>query len=94
MTDASRTPASILFRADGDAAIGSGHLRRCLALADRLREWGYECLFVCRASPQSFNGLIRDAGFDLVELPGSSSTITGSTRRGNEKRARSRRVSW
>lgn len=70
MTDGSRATASILFRADGDAAIGSGHLRRCLALADRLREWGYECLFVCRASAQSFNGLVRIAGFGLIELPG------------------------
>ncbi len=48
--------------------IGSGHLRRCLALADRLRDWGYECLFACRTSTQSFNGLIREAGFDVVEL--------------------------
>lgn len=71
MSDGSRSPARILFRADGDAVIGSGHLRRCLALADRLGEWGYECLFVCRASTQSFNGLVHDAGFRLVELLGT-----------------------
>ena len=70
MTDGPRASASILFRADGDTAIGSGHLRRCLALADRLRQWGYECLFACRAPAQSFNGLVREAGFGLVELSG------------------------
>lgn len=70
MTDRPRASANILFRADGDMAIGSGHLRRCLALADRLRQWGYECLFASRAPTQNFNGLVRDAGFELVELPG------------------------
>lgn len=69
MAEGSRTTARILFRADGCTAIGSGHLRRCLALADQMRQWGYECLFVCRASAQSFNGLVRDAGFGLIELP-------------------------
>lgn len=60
---------NILFRADGGAAIGSGHLRRCLSLAERLRDWGHRCLFICRASDRSFNGLVSDAGFDLIELP-------------------------
>lgn len=65
----------ILFRADGDAAIGSGHLRRCLALADQLRAWGRECLFVCRASDRSFNHLVQGAGFELVELPGGETDM-------------------
>lgn len=60
---------SILFRADGGAAIGSGHLRRCLSLAERLRDWGNDCLFVCRATDRSFNARVSDAGFSLVELP-------------------------
>lgn len=70
MTDKPRAPASILFRADGDAGIGSGHLRRCLALADRLRQWGHECVFACRVPAQNFNWLVRHAGFDLVEMTG------------------------
>lgn len=60
---------SILFRADGGGTIGFGHLRRCLSLAERLREWGNDCLFVCRAADRSFNALISDAGFPLIELP-------------------------
>lgn len=70
MSDRRPAPARILFRADGDAATGSGHLRRCLALAEQLRLWGRECLFICRASDRSFNHLVREAGFGLVELPG------------------------
>ena len=40
MTDRPRASASIPFRVNGGMAIGSGHLRRCLALADRRRQWG------------------------------------------------------
>lgn len=60
--------ARILFRADGNAEIGSGHLRRCLSLAEQLRSWGHECVFVCAAAERSFNRLVGDAGFQLIEL--------------------------
>ena len=66
------SPGLILIRADGDAVIGSGHLRRCLAVADRLRADGYECLFVCRGGRETFNGLVREAGFEVVELDGDA----------------------
>lgn len=58
----------ILVRADGDAVTGSGHLRRCLALASQLRAGGYECLFVCCGGQPNFNDLVREAGFELIEL--------------------------
>lgn len=59
----------ILFRVDGNAAVGSGHVRRCLTLASELRRRGHVCLFVCRHASQSFNGLVSAAGFPLFELP-------------------------
>lgn len=62
----------ILFRADGDDRIGSGHLRRCISLATRLREWGADCRFACRQAEKSFNVLVSDAGFPLVELPATA----------------------
>lgn len=68
MTTRPESPPLILLRADGDAAVGSGHLRRCLALADRLRAGGYECMFACCGGPRNFNGLVRQAGFELIEL--------------------------
>ena len=36
----------ILIRADGNAVIGTGHIMRCLSIADALREKGQTVLFV------------------------------------------------
>ena len=36
----------ILIRADGNTAIGTGHIMRCLSIADALREKGQTVLFV------------------------------------------------
>ena len=41
----------IAFRADASIDIGSGHVMRCLALADALRARGDETLFLCRELP-------------------------------------------
>jgi UDP-2,4-diacetamido-2,4,6-trideoxy-beta-L-altropyranose hydrolase len=71
MPAATRPPPKILFRADGNAHNGSGHLRRCLTLAAALRDRGSICSFICRAAPFNFNHLVIDAGFPLLELPGT-----------------------
>lgn len=36
----------IIFRADGNPTIGSGHVMRCLSIADAARDAGIECRFV------------------------------------------------
>jgi UDP-2,4-diacetamido-2,4,6-trideoxy-beta-L-altropyranose hydrolase len=43
------TGLNVLFRTDASVAIGGGHLRRCLVLADALAEAGWEIQFVCAA---------------------------------------------
>ncbi|MCH8488536.1 MAG: UDP-2,4-diacetamido-2,4,6-trideoxy-beta-L-altropyranose hydrolase [Oceanicaulis sp.] len=56
------------FRCDAGAALGGGHLMRCLTLAQALsaRGWGIE--FLCREQPGAGLDRVTAAGFDLHRL--------------------------
>lgn len=56
----------IFIRADGNPIIGTGHIMRCLSLADALREQDMEATFVT-AEPY-FQNLIRTCGYSCVVL--------------------------
>lgn len=53
------------FRADASVQIGTGHVMRCLTLAEELRRQGHQCLFICRNHEGHLAGLITEKGFDL-----------------------------
>ena len=59
----------IAFRVDASLQIGSGHVMRCLTLAEALRERGAETHFVCRELDGHLGGLIQAQGFDVCLLP-------------------------
>lgn len=59
----------VVFRADASLQIGTGHVMRCLTLADELSRQGHECCFVCRAHPGHLGDLIKSKGYDLTLLP-------------------------
>lgn len=59
----------IAFRVDSSAAIGTGHLMRCLTLAQRLREQGADVLFVMRDLPGAMLKRPELAGFECAVLP-------------------------
>ena len=59
----------VVFRADVSVTIGTGHVMRCLTLADALRARGAECRFVTRALPGHLGAVIEDRGFDVALLP-------------------------
>lgn len=63
----------VVFRADASLEIGTGHVMRCLTLADSLREMGAECLFVCRRHPGNLVETIESRGFRVQALPLGSS---------------------
>lgn len=65
-----RTPTMrIAFRADASTMIGSGHVMRCLTLADMLRAQGDETIFLCREFPGNLNAEIERRGHALHRLP-------------------------
>lgn len=73
-------PESIVFRVDASLEIGSGHVFRCLALAEELRKRGAVCTFLCRLHPGHLVEKIRSAGFevlvmDLVDEPVASPSL-------------------
>lgn len=59
----------ILFRTDASVEIGSGHLMRCLTLADQLRAEGAEVAFVCRELPGAMFDLLHTCGYRFAKLP-------------------------
>lgn len=58
----------VALRTDASGRIGTGHLRRCLALARALNEAGAETLFVCRRQDE-FSTLIERQGQAHAWLP-------------------------
>lgn len=57
------------IRVDSSEQIGSGHLMRCLTLAERLRKDGGEVHFISRDLAGSLNRLVKEHGFPLHLLP-------------------------
>lgn len=62
----------IVFRTDASLQIGTGHVMRCLALADALHERGDQCIFICREHEGNLLSFIRQRGHKAVALPAST----------------------
>ena len=56
----------IIFRADGNPDVGTGHIMRCLSIADAFRSMGKEAVFA--AADGSMKGLIEARGFRCFVL--------------------------
>ena len=52
----------VVFRADASTVIGTGHIMRCLTLANALHKAGAECHFVCRDHSGNLGHLIAEQG--------------------------------
>ena len=59
----------IAFRVDASIQMGSGHVMRCLTLADELAQAGAECHFICREHQGHLNALIKERGHAVHSLP-------------------------
>lgn len=59
---------NIVFRVDSSEQIGTGHVMRCVTLAQMLRQQGAQIFFVCRSDTGHLNNWIQEQGFPLFEL--------------------------
>lgn len=64
----------VTFRVDASLEMGTGHVMRCLTLANALKEQGTECHFICREHPGNLIDKIQQAGFVVHSLPLTTNT--------------------
>lgn len=60
---------NVVFRVDASIQMGTGHVMRCLTLADALKNRGAECYFICREHSGNLIGLITQRGYHVDALP-------------------------
>lgn len=68
----------MVFRTDASLEIGSGHVMRCLTLADALKAQGATCIFICRAHPGHLLDLVRERGYEAKALPALGQQAKGT----------------
>ena len=60
---------NVVFRVDSSLAIGTGHVMRCLTLANELRFRGHSCTFICKDLEGNISELIQVSSFKLFLIP-------------------------
>ena len=58
----------VVFRTDASIEMGTGHVMRCLTLANALKKQGAECHFICRAHKGHLIPLIIEHGHSVHSL--------------------------
>ena len=69
-----------VFRTDASLQIGSGHVMRCITLADNLRENGIEVQFICRDHPGHLCAFIENHDFSVTRLASSTQHFSAGDR--------------
>lgn len=65
-------PRGLLLRADASPAMGTGHVMRCLALAEAWQAAGGQALLLSRNLPESLARRARAQGFAVLPLPAAA----------------------
>lgn len=84
----------VAFRTDASVQIGTGHVMRCLTLADELTRQGHQCGFVCREHEGHLGDLIASKGYGLTLLPPHSDNELVLKDRGSDNYALWLGVPW
>ena len=84
----------VVFRADASIQIGTGHVMRCLTLADQLTRQGHDCWFICREHPGHLGDVIISKGYSLSLLPAQTATSPQQKTSASDDYARWLGVPW
>jgi len=60
---------NIVIRVDAGMQIGTGHIMRCLTLAEELHRRNVHVQFICRAHPGHLGNMVSSKGFSITLLP-------------------------
>lgn len=82
---------SVAIRVDASIEIGTGHVMRCLTLAEGLRRLGATCTFICRSHSGNLLSLIAQQGHNVAALDGDRGHVTEA---GEPKHAAWLGVAW
>ncbi len=66
----------VVFRVDASLLIGSGHVMRCLVLAEGLSKKGYDISFACTPLDGDMRAFIVARGFEVITLPAPQKVLT------------------
>lgn len=69
---------NIFIRADASTNIGTGHVMRCLVLAEDLRKRSVNVTFICRILPGDLIAHIENKGFSVISLPPTENNISAN----------------
>lgn len=71
---------NVVFRADASVQIGTGHVMRCLTLAQALKRRGHQCRFLCSDFPGHLSRQIRENGFavETLQRPSGDAAVGAS----------------
>lgn len=68
---------TVVFRVDASSLIGTGHVMRCLTLADELTHRGVRSVFLCRPHEGDLRTEVTQRGHGLVSLPSIRRSVVG-----------------
>ena len=61
-----------VFRIDANTVVGGGHFVRCLALADKLRQRGCQCMFMVKSLGIFFSEQLKQQEYPIVYVSDNS----------------------